>query len=238
MSQNPAHKRRLRNYMLDKRFQLKYTSIAVGATVILSAVLGFFLHREIVASQDTILARDMGADIHVLRPTPDAGFYDFLDDLTDEYNEAIQDNVNLVVKVNNAPGDETADFYQNQFEDERAQKTTVLILALCVFLFALAVIWVYLTHRIAGPVYKLKLLFGKVRGDKMQVVGRLRKGDELQDAFIAFRDMIERLRVDRREKAAKIEEILERLGEDGSISDDDLETLKTVHEEMVESLGD
>ena len=86
-----------------------------------------------------------------------------------------------------------------------------LALGLTGLSFVLAVIWVYLTHRIAGPVYKMKLLFAKVTGDNVRVDGRLRKGDELQEAFESFLAMIERLRDDRREKVEIIGEVIESL---------------------------
>src|SRR5580658_3242280 len=39
----PPPKRYLRNYLLDARFQLKFTAYAVGATLIVVALLGVFL---------------------------------------------------------------------------------------------------------------------------------------------------------------------------------------------------
>src|SRR6186997_1179306 len=41
-----APKRRLRNYLLDRRFQLKYTSMVVGVTLIVASILGWFAYRE------------------------------------------------------------------------------------------------------------------------------------------------------------------------------------------------
>lgn len=43
VSQSPRHShppRKLRNYLLDPKFQLKYTSMVVGVTVVVAAVLG------------------------------------------------------------------------------------------------------------------------------------------------------------------------------------------------------
>ena len=72
----------------------------------------------------------------------------------------------------------------------------------------------------------------------MKVFGRLRKGDELQDAFFAFRDMIERLREDRREKAEGIGEVIEEIGSSRKITKDQLEKLKSIRERMLSSLAD
>jgi hypothetical protein len=45
---------------------------------------------------------------------------------------------------------------------------------------------VVVTHKIAGPVFKMKRLLGELAKCHFRVVARLRKGDELQDFFDAF----------------------------------------------------
>ena len=52
-SGTPSHRgqRRLRNFLLDRHFQLKYSGYLVGVAVFLSATLGFFLwqtSRELI----------------------------------------------------------------------------------------------------------------------------------------------------------------------------------------------
>jgi nitrogen fixation/metabolism regulation signal transduction histidine kinase len=37
--------RKLRNFLLEPRFQLKYTSMVVGVTVVVAAILGYFAYR-------------------------------------------------------------------------------------------------------------------------------------------------------------------------------------------------
>jgi methyl-accepting chemotaxis protein len=44
-SQGPQAKRRLRNYLLVPRFQLKYTAMVVGVTVVVASVLGIQAYR-------------------------------------------------------------------------------------------------------------------------------------------------------------------------------------------------
>src|SRR5687768_10121714 len=39
------HQRRMKNYLLDRHFQFKYTGYLVGITLVLSACLGFLLWR-------------------------------------------------------------------------------------------------------------------------------------------------------------------------------------------------
>ena len=119
-----------------------------------------------------------------------------------------------------------------------AQKTSVLIGALAVFLFILSLFWVYLTHRIAGPVYKLRLLFGKIEGDKLYVAGRLRKGDELQETFQSFADMIGRLQEHREANAKRMADLAEKLRESSENAEEAAESLETIRAELLESLVD
>lgn len=53
---------------------------------------------------------------------------------------------------------------------------------------------IYFTHKVAGPVYKMKKLLRQVGEGNLHVEARLRKGDELQDFFDAFTQMLAGLR--------------------------------------------
>jgi methyl-accepting chemotaxis protein len=242
MTQTTRHQRKLRNYLLDKKFQLKYTGIVISITAFLSGVLGYYLYQEIVVSQNTILARDLASDTFVIQPAEPEKVMEETDRITsrihDEVSEASRLKVAVVVTVNDAPTGGAADFYQENFDQEREQKTMVLVGALGIFLLVLAVVWVYLTHRIAGPVYKLKLLFSKVTGDNLRVEGRLRKGDELQDAFKGFLSMIDRLRDDRRLRAEALGAVIESLEKTEGVSNDDLQQLKDLKQQMIDSIGE
>ncbi|HSA24802.1 MAG TPA: hypothetical protein P5076_25300, partial [Myxococcota bacterium] len=59
---DPKKKRRLRNLLLDKRFQLKYTAAVVVITSLLCIVLGFFLYRS---QQETSQVALVGLDEEV-----------------------------------------------------------------------------------------------------------------------------------------------------------------------------
>lgn len=42
----PTPKRRLRNYLLDARFQLKYTGMVVGVTLVVATILGYVAYAQ------------------------------------------------------------------------------------------------------------------------------------------------------------------------------------------------
>jgi methyl-accepting chemotaxis protein len=209
--------RKLRNYLLDKGFQLKYTGIVIGVTAVLAGVLGYFVYHEIVVSQKTILARNLASSTYVIEPGDVDARLRVSNRLDEDFNEAIRTKIAVVVSINNAPSQTvaqgTADYYQRLFDEELTRTTATLISALLVFLMVLTVVWVFLTHKIAGPMYKMKLIFSKVSGDNLKVEGRIRHSDELQHVFLGFQEMIDRLRGDREaqvEGLTEIEALLER----------------------------
>lgn len=51
---NKAHKRYLRNYLLNRGFQLRYTATVVLLCSLLLAVLGFYWHREMAVASDIV----------------------------------------------------------------------------------------------------------------------------------------------------------------------------------------
>src|SRR3954462_2856042 len=54
---------------------------------------------------------------------------------------------------------------------------------------------IFITHKVAGPLYNISRICGRVRDNKLSPsLRQLRKGDELQDFYNSFRDMYEALR--------------------------------------------
>jgi nitrogen fixation/metabolism regulation signal transduction histidine kinase len=89
-------------------------------------------------------------------------------------------------------------------------------LALLVGLIGL--LGIYFTHKVAGPIYKMKKLLKQVGLGRLRVDARLRKGDQLTDFFDAFTDMVSRLREIEAERLRTVDAALAAL-DNGSISD-------------------
>jgi len=49
-----APRRKLRNYLLDRRFQLKYTSMVVGVTLVVASILGALAYRESMGQTEAL----------------------------------------------------------------------------------------------------------------------------------------------------------------------------------------
>jgi nitrogen fixation/metabolism regulation signal transduction histidine kinase len=96
-------------------------------------------------------------------------------------------------------------FKQAEFD----KQGTLLILSaglisLVLLLGGLTIIY---THKIAGPVYKLRKLIAAIDGRNLQVFAKLRHADELQEVFVDFDNMFRRLRGHRREDMKELEAI-------------------------------
>jgi hypothetical protein len=165
-SRAPA-KRHIRNYLIDRRFQLRWMFRVIVIISIIVAIMGYFLYQTIADATDQMLAQKLG-DV----------------ELTDE---------SVAAFVDQAANDKEITIY-------------TLIIWLCSLVVFISLVTIALTHRIAGPIYKMRKIFASIDGDNLCLWdNRLRKGDELKEAFEDFDDMLRRLREHRRDDAATLE---------------------------------
>jgi nitrogen fixation/metabolism regulation signal transduction histidine kinase len=92
------------------------------------------------------------------------------------------------------------------------------------------------THKIAGPIFKMKRLLREVGEGKLILKERLRKGDELQHFFETFEQTVNRLRERQMEEIARIDGILADL-EPVAGESDGVRRLKELRTEMQDHLG-
>ena len=95
----------------------------------------------------------------------------------------------------------------------------------------IGVLGIYITHKVAGPIYKMKMLLRQVGDGKLTFHGRLRKGDELQDFFEAFATMVEKLSARQRRECELLEAAIEKAKAAG-VSDEDIHNVIVVRDEM------
>lgn len=207
----PRFKRSARNYLLDRSFQLKYTGYIVGIALAISLALGGLLWAQTektvalgneavrVGEQANAAGRDAVAQSNALNKKVEM---DALMNYGDQ--PALLESLK---NANKAESDKIEARAQMLASSERAlveqrkaianQRTTLLatlgsVLALLVILLALA--GIVITHKVAGPLFKMKRMIREVGEGRLVVPGRLRKGDELQDFFEVFATMVENLR--------------------------------------------
>ena len=64
-----------------------------------------------------------------------------------------------------------------------------------VLVISISAVGILITHKVAGPLFKIAGFFGRVKDNRLGAVPQtLRKGDELQEFYGAFRDMHQALR--------------------------------------------
>jgi hypothetical protein len=152
------YKRKLSNYLLDRKLQLRYVLLVTILSGVIAGSLGFLIYQQSATASDSI-ERDLAA-----LTENDAS-------LTEFRNEEVA----------------------RLHSEDRAlvYKMVGVGLGLVVILSAYLVL---MTHKVAGPLYKVSLYFDKMAEGRLGNITALRKGDMLQDFFGNFREMHESVR--------------------------------------------
>jgi len=191
----PPHRRHLKNYLLDKSYQLRYTAVIVLISAALTAGLGF-----LVVSKAQEATRTIEPGLALL----------------DEDTAAR-------VKADLRAGDRN------------------ILLAIVGFgvLFCLAMMGygIVITHKVAGPLYKISTYFHGIRDGKLGKIYELRRGDQLHGFYEGFKEMhaslVQRTQADIQalEKAIAALEKIE--GEGAKAALENLRTLKKQKEDFL-----
>lgn len=165
-------KRRIKNFLIDRRFQLGWVfRVAIMVTLIV-AVMGYFLYQTLAESIEL-------TNVQVLSTSA----------MTQQAQSAI---------------------IQKGAKD-KLYTGLVLGGSLTGLVFILSLFTIVVTHKVAGPAYKIKRLLSTVDGSRLQLFEKLRRGDELHDVFKEFGDMLRRLRESRHLEIEQIESTITQL---------------------------
>ena len=247
------HQRRVKNYLLDTHFQLKYTSYLVLLAVVLSAGLGWMLFRsssEVIdqSAQNVRQGREVvakGRDVVAESQKVSA-----VVQMNIVKDPVYSDNPALLeaFKADAAQQDERLkkqqETLQKQAVDLEAQAAALVVqrkvmlsslfggLALLVVLIGFGGIMV--THRVAGPIYKMKMNLKAVADGHLRVPTPLRKGDELVEFFETYRSMVIALRGRQEEEVQRIEKAITALEPKAGAGD--LDGLQALRRDMKAAL--
>jgi len=161
--------RKMRNYLIDRRFQLKYTGMVLLVTVSVAGGLGYLAYGFSQGQTEALTAH--------IASQPDLD----PDTATDLERFAQQEDR----KIRNA-----------------------IVAGVLLLTLALGFTGIIVTHRVVGPAYRMRRLFRHVADGKIEVTTGIRKGDELQELYHSFAEMVESLRDQRGEEIAQLEETL------------------------------
>jgi nitrogen fixation/metabolism regulation signal transduction histidine kinase len=233
------HKRHLRNYLLDPSFQLKYANFVAAIALVLSGALGFLLWQtsaEMVEQSQKAVSLGKEVIDESLKVSEVVRMNIVKDPVYSEnplLKEAFEsDAKDQDEKLRRGQSELRAQAESLERQSDRYSR--LLIAALSVLVVALWLAGIVITHRVAGPVYKMRRQIRDLQKGNFKVPSPLRKGDELKSFFDAFNDMVESLRARQRDEIRRIDESLEALAPD--VAPEKLSGLKSLRAEMAASL--
>jgi nitrogen fixation/metabolism regulation signal transduction histidine kinase len=131
----------------------------------------------------------------------------------------------------------TAEFQEQGKAVEVRQRNLMVILGLTllVLVVGIGLAGIVFTHKIAGPIFKMKRLLRQVGDGKLVLHEKLRKGDELQHFFETFETVVNQLRAKQMKEIERLDGIIGRLeGADGAVVAD----IKKLRADMQNELED
>jgi hypothetical protein len=220
------YKRKWRNLLLNKSYQLRFTSFMVGLSAVLMAGLGFWVMRVADETTEVSKASVMGTPCppipEVTAPPADAppppppppvpsnldspeGAED-ADGLDEDGRPRRKIVVSLdpmelpqASKAPPLPADYATtivkhwtcrlkiDAAKRNLERGRDRILWVLVGTGLLLVLGLAAYGIKMTHKVAGPLFKVSLYLKKMRDGRFDKVYNLRKGDQLIDIYEHFR---------------------------------------------------
>ncbi|MGN6109278.1 MAG: hypothetical protein ACTHU0_29495 [Kofleriaceae bacterium] len=154
----PRYKRKLSNYLLDKKLQLRYVLVVTILSGVIAGALGFMIYQQRRAASESI-----ERDLQVLTQQ---------DGSQDKFQQQIASDLE---------------------SDDRALVYKMIFVGLGL-VSILSLYLVIMTHKVAGPLFKVSMYFDRMAEGRLGHVTPLRRGDMLQDFFTTFKDMHEAVR--------------------------------------------
>jgi nitrogen fixation/metabolism regulation signal transduction histidine kinase len=228
----PLHKR---TYLIDARFQLKYTGLLVGVVLGVILGLGVLIARTARTASDTAQLAVAEAERAMKESRTNSAL--------------VQQNVLLAAADNPVLAQVMAESVSEL--DQKAQRDLVAVQArrgdierdknrlakllvggAVVLALLLGAMGILITNRVVGPVHKLKRLLRRVGTGHLAMHERLRKGDELSDLFDTFLQMTLSLKALQSGRLATLDATLRQAEAKGS-PPEVLEGLRALRAQMV-----
>ncbi|MBL8935947.1 MAG: signal protein [Archangium sp.] len=192
------YQRKLKNFLLDARFQLKFAVYFIVPTLVISGVLGFFIF-----STTGNLFRQMSQAVEARSKSAETSKELGTCTLNNELTKGMDDPA-LMTKlevrskeIDAAYEAEKQAIVQQQKDLVAQQQTTIAVMVGLLLLFVLVIgfVAIVITHRIVGPLFRIKRMGREVASGVVRPPEYgLRPGDELKDVFDVFATMVKALR--------------------------------------------
>jgi hypothetical protein len=185
--QNAAYKRSWKNYLINARYQLRFSGVLVAMCALLMIVLGWWMD-DVGRGAKWVTQRGFWpsgpAVLQVKGEWPSI--------MSESANSTKVGESSLKGAILDWEDPANDDVLRNREIAKLNGKHRNLALMLGAAVFALCaglfVFGITMTHKVAGPLYKVGLYLDKVRGGKYDKVYPLRKGDQLVEFFDHFRE--------------------------------------------------
>jgi methyl-accepting chemotaxis protein len=248
------HRRSIKNFLIDPAFQLKYTSYLVVVALLLSVVLGALIwktgdrvinesRKNTAQSQETVAMglklveeRENLSKVVRMNVVKTAGGDPDLEKLFDKKDA--EEQAVLVAETKKLK-DKQAELSKQAIQIEKDQKMLriSLVIALSVMVALIGAAGIVITHKVAGPIYKMKRQMKDLAEGQMHMPHRLRKGDELVHFFETFEDTVRSLRERQAAEIKKLEEAIAGLEQanQGAVSVSELRVLRDEMQSALDS---
>ena len=234
----PKYKRSLKNYLLDPKFQLRWTGMIITVAFVISAIMGVFLYRttsEVTAQSQKVIAQGEGL-IKESQKNSDLVKMQ----IKDQYSDApeLAETFSKSAKELDDQIEAKHKILLQQQQQTIAQQNTMLtslVAGLLLLVLLIGILGIFFTHKVVGPIYKMKMLLRQVGDGKLNFYGKLRKGDEFQEFFEVFADMVEKLKERQRREVDELVEAMAGARASGA-SEDSIQKIQHVRDEMKAAL--
>ena len=238
--QSGRQRRQLRNLLLDRRFQLKYAGYMVAVAALLSVTLGGILWQtsnsligqskkaveqgqQIVTLGQQVAKESQKVNEVVKMNIVQDPVYGDSPELLEAFKSQTKEQDSVQAKQQAALQEQATALSQQSDALAAKQQTmlTTLLVLLALLVGGVGMIGIVVTHKVAGPVYKMKRQLRAVGEGRWQDLDPLRKGDELGSFFATFEQMVRDLRSQREKELSLLDEAIEQ-------ADGDAEQVKSL----------
>lgn len=229
-----ARSRSAKHYLLDPRFQLKWTAYLVVVVLAVMASLGVLIARMANRTSDTAQIAVTQAEKANKESQINNQLARSAVEAADPENATLAGVMNeQLEEVDKKQAHNLDEVRRLQVDITRDRRNLQLLLggAGVALVILLSLMGIVITHRIVGPVHKMKRLLRKVSTGRLVVSERLRKGDELEELFETFLQMTHSLRALQNARLATLDSTL-RQAETTNASQDVLDGLRALRAQM------
>ena len=196
----PPRQRKMRNYLLDAPLQLRFTAVLVLATLLGAGLLGIFLARALNRLSEQA-ERAVEARAAAAQASHELGNASLSKTLLERFNDPaftaqLERQSRAIDAAYQAEQVQVAE-QRREVARESSRIGWLVLFSVVVFVLAVLLLGIVITHRIAGPVYRVRRLLSDL-GEGRRDVPRhgLRDGDELRELFDSAASLVKTLRAE------------------------------------------